>query len=503
MSRKTRFLSALLAALLLAGSLTACATGADDPADTKAPSDTTASSESDDQLKDNLPGDLDFNDDEINIIARDRLGWTDREIAVDKLNGDPINDAVYERNKLVEDRLHVRINHIPDDDWSSYELLGRVENAVNAGTNDYDIISAACYVTLGQSPKGLFANLRDSAYIDFDQPWWSRGLNDATLYKGHQHVLAGAMLLSIYRFAYVTVFNQKLFTDAGQNYLYEYVDNGTWTLDKQISLVPVFHRDNGNNVQDTEGDIYGFISTQHISVDPYWSSCEVDILSRDEDGNFVMVFNSGKLFDVADKVLKLYYETDDSSYIFSTSAYDGHMDNAADMFSEGKGAMATVRIMGLERESVRSMTDKFGIVPMPKFDENQKEYHSMLHDQFSVISVPTTVQGDRLDEVGAVLEALSSTAYRVVKPVYYEETLRTKIAQDPQSSAMLELIVDNLTTDSGIFYTDALGGFQNAFRDIIGSKQNTVTSTYKASVKVTAKKLKNLMLNLDRLADEE
>jgi hypothetical protein len=229
----------------------------------------------------------------------------------------------------------------------------------------------------------------------------------------------------------------------------------------------------------------------------------VDILSRDEDGNFVMVFNSGKLFDVADKVLKLYYETDDSSYIFSTSAYDGHMDNAADMFSEGKGAMATVRIMGLERESVRSMTDKFGIVPMPKFDVNQKEYHSMLHDQFSVISVPTTVQGDRLDEVGAVLEALSSTAYRVVKPVYYEETLRTKIAQDPQSSAMLELIVDNLTTDSGIFYTDALGGFQNAFRDIIGSKQNTVTSTYKASVKVTAKKLKNLMLNLDRLADEE
>ncbi len=497
-----RILASLLAALMLAGSLTACA-NEDDPADTKAPGQTTeAVSEGETELTDNLPDDLDFNDDEINIIARDRLGWTDREIAVDKLNGDPINDAVYERNKLVEDRLNVRINHIPDDDWGSYELLGRVENAVNAGTNDYDIISAACYVTLGQSPKGLFANLRGSSYLDFDQPWWSQGLNDATLYKGHQHVVAGAMLLSIYRFAYVTVFNQKLFTDAGQNYLYEYVDNGTWTLDKQISLVPLFHRDNGNNIQDTEGDVYGFISTQHISVDPYWSSCEVDILSRDEDGEFVMVFNSGKLFDVADKVLQLYYGTDDSSYIFPTSAYDGHMDNAADMFSEGKGAMATVRIMGLERETVRSMTDKFGIVPMPKFDENQKDYHSMLHDQFSVISVPTTVQGDRLDEVGAVLEALSSTAYRVVKPVYYEETLRTKIAQDPQSSVMMELIINSLTTDSGIFYTDALGGFQNAFRDIILSKQNTVTSTYKRSVKQTQNKLNIMIRKLDALADE-
>jgi hypothetical protein len=87
--------------------------------------------------------------------------------------------------------------------------------------------------------------------------------------------------------------------------------------------------------------------------------------------------------------------------------------------------------MGLERESVRSMKDKFGIVPMPKFDEAQKEYRTMLHDQFTVISIPTTVQDERLDMVGAVLEALSSTAYKIVKPVYYEETLRTKIAQDP------------------------------------------------------------------------
>jgi hypothetical protein len=159
--------------------------------------------------------------------------------------------------------------------------------------------------------------------------------------------------------------------------------------------------------------------------------------------------------------------------------------------------------MGLERETVRSMTDKFGIVPMPKFDEKQQEYHTMLHDQFTVIAIPTTVQGDRLDEVGAVLEALSSTAYRIVKPVYYEETLRTKIAQDPQSSEMMELIINSLTTDSGIFYTDALGGFQNAFRDIILSKQNTVTSRYKSSAKMLEKKLNQMMNKLDRLIEKQ
>ena len=493
-----RTLSAILAGFLLAGSLSACATGDDTPEDTKSTAQTTAPvEEGETELSDNLPDDLNFGGEEIVFISRDRDGWYDREIWVEGVNGEPINDAVYERNKLVEQRLNVKITDIPDKD----EPCSEVEIAVNAGTHEYDVMAAACFVTLGQTPRGIYANLRDTAYIDFDKPWWSEGLNDATHYKGTQYVLTGSMLLSIYRFAYATVFNQKLFDDAGQKYLYEYVDNGTWTLDKQISLTPIFHRDNGNSIQDKDGDVFGFISTQHISVDPYWASCEVDILSRDEDGDFAIVFDSGKLHDVAEKVLGLYYGTDNSAYILSTYGSDEHMDGCCDMFAEGKGAMATIRVMGLERESVRSMKDKFGIVPMPKYDETQKEYHTMLHDRFTVIAIPTTAQGDRLDMLSAVLEALSSTGYQIVKPVYYEETLRTKIAQDPQSSIMLDLIINSLTTDSGIFYTDALQGFQNPFRDIILSQQNTVVSKYKAQEAILKNRLKTMMKQLDKLAD--
>ena len=495
-----RILSAILAGLLLAGSLTACATGDDTPTDeTKQPVQTTAAVEEETELSDNLPKDLNFGEEEIIFISRDRDGWYDREIWVQDVSGEPINDAVYERNKTVEQRLNVKITDIPDKD----EPCSEVEIAVNAGTHEYDVMAAACFVTLGQTPRGIYANLRDTAYIDFDKPWWSEGLNDATHYKGTQYVLTGSMLLSIYRFAYATVFNQKLFDDASQPYLYEYVDDGTWTLDKQISLVPIFHRDNGNGIQDQEGDIYGYISTQHISVDPYWASCEVDILSRDEDGDFAIVFDSGKLHGVAEKVLELYYGTDNSAYILSTYGSDEHMDGCCDMFAEGKGAMATIRVMGLERETFRNMTDKFGIVPMPKYDETQKEYHTMLHDRFTVIAIPTTAQGDRLDMLSAVLEALSSTGYQIVKPVYYEETLRTKIVHDPQSSVMMELIINSLTTDSGIFYTDALNGFQNAFRDIILSKQNTVTSTYKKSIKILEKRLRDMTRDLTKLADEQ
>lgn len=84
-----RSLSALLAALLLAGSLTACATGNED-----APQQTTSSEETETSY-DDLPAGLNYKDTEITILSRGRLGWFHDEIMVESLTSDPVNDAIY------------------------------------------------------------------------------------------------------------------------------------------------------------------------------------------------------------------------------------------------------------------------------------------------------------------------------------------------------------------------------------------------------------------------
>lgn len=165
-------------------------------------------------------------------------------------------------------------------------------------------------------------------------------------------------MLSLYRSTYITIFNKDMFTDAGQPFLYEHVENGTWTLDKQISLVPVFHRDNGNNAQDKTGDVYGFVSNDFISVDPYWSSCEVDIIKKNNDGDYEWVFDSAKLYDVTDKVLELYYGTDGGSYIENDDvASEG---TVVSIYSAGNAATATLRIAVLETDFIRGMPQERG-----------------------------------------------------------------------------------------------------------------------------------------------
>lgn len=492
MSKKIRFLSALLASLMLAGALTACGTSGDDN------TQTTDAYEDGVNTDDNLPDDLDYANQEITIISRDREGWTRGEISVENLTGDPVNDAVYERNKAVESRLNVTINSILDRDEDSYAVATKVNQAIQAGSDDYDIMAAAAYTVYPGSVSGNYADLADTLYIDLSKPWWTQGYNEAVSYEGMQFSATGSVLLSTYRFAFVTVFNKALFTDANQPYLYETVKSGEWTLDKQISLVPLLYRDDGDP-KSFRNDVFGLATSKRISVDPYWSSCKLDIIKKNADGDLGLVLDREKLHTVTEKLLQLYYNS--ATLTYSGGAGDPEQGDIRTKFVESHASMATLRIMALENESMRSMEDEYGVVPMPKYDKAQENYYTLLHDQFTVIAVPTTVTDDKLDMVSAVLEAMSSSSYKVLKPVYYEDTLRTKLASDPDTSMMMGIIVDGIYIDLAILDTGF--GVHHALRDMILKNSNTTASRFQSISQSAQKKIDELVKSLDRLAAEK
>ncbi|MBQ3506927.1 MAG: hypothetical protein IJA91_00125, partial [Clostridia bacterium] len=90
-----------------------------------------------------------------------------------------------------------------------------------------------------------------------------------------------------------------------------------------------------------------------------------------------------------------------------------------------------------------------------------------------------------------------------VKPAYYETTLRTKIAQDPQSAEMMDIIIDNIYIDAGIIYTNALSSFHDKFRQIMGSGKNTVTSEYKKVTVLANRALGKMVDKLNSIVDSE
>ena len=489
--KPTRILSLLLAALMLTGTLASCATESENAGDT-APEGATTVSEEDTVPKDNLPDGLNYGGEEINFFSFYEEGMTSGQVTVPDLNSNPINDAVFERNKLVESRLNVKIVNEDDKSGDAYHVVNKTVTLVQSGSTDYDAITSPCWVVLDQSISGTFSNLAGSEYLDLTQPWWTQDFNEACSFQGAQYAASGHLLLGIYRSAYATVFNKAMFTDVGQPYLYGYVDNGTWTLDKQASLVADFHVDsNGNGLQD-ETDRYGLATGQGIYEDPYWASCGLDIVGKNADGEFELIFDSAKLHDAVEKVLFLYYQTEDATYI---------ADDPAGTFAKGTAAMATIRIFSMEGAAMRNMEDAYGVVPMPRLSEDQTSYRSTLHDGFSLVAAPATVHGDHLEMVCAVLEAMGSASYRIVRPAYYETTLRTKLASDPDSSRMMDVITQNLRTDPGYFYVFTFNAFHHGFRNIIASKQNTTISDYAKRAKADQKAVKNVNRRFARLAE--
>ena len=488
----TRFLSLLLASLTLTSFFTACASQTDDQADTDPAFTQAPLEEGETELRDNLPDGLNYNGEEINFYSFYEEGMTSGQVAVPELNSNPVNDAVFERNKLVESRLGVKIINDDDKSGDAYHVVNKTVTLVQSGSTDYDAITSPCWVVLDQSISGTFSNLTGSEYLDLSQPWWTQDFNEACSFQGNQYAASGHLLLGIYRSAYATVFNKSLFTNVGQPYPYEYVDNGTWTLDKQASIVTDFHVDtNGDGLQD-ETDRYGLVTGQGIYVDPYWASCGIDIVSKNEDGEFELIFDSAKLHDTVEKVLYLFYQTEDSTYI---------AEDPAAIFAKGTAAMATIRIFSMEGAAMRNMEDAYGVVPMPRLSTDQTAYRSTLHDGFSVVAAPATIHGDHLEMVCAVLEAMGSASYRIVRPAYYETTLRTKLASDPDSSRMMDVITQNLRTDPGYFYVYTFNSFHHVFRNIIASKQNTTISDYAKRAKADQKNVQSVNRRFARLIE--
>ena len=244
---------------------------------------------------DDVPASVNFSERVINIASSDR-SWYEDEVTVSDLNGEVVNDSVYERNINVENRLGVKINNIKIPYANSNSsTVDAISKAVLSGTPDYDIVYANAYVSIDASIKGIYRDLLSADYLDLSKSYWAQGVTEAVEFKGSQFLATGSIALSTMRFAFVTIFNKNMFDANGISYLYDVVREGKWTLDYQYALVRDMYIDtNGSNTAD-EGDMYGFITNDFISTDPYWLSCNVPILGRDGEGNYSYILDPARL----------------------------------------------------------------------------------------------------------------------------------------------------------------------------------------------------------------
>lgn len=252
----------------------------------------------------------------------------------------------------------------------------------------------------------------------------------------------GANNLTGYDYTHVLVFNKDMVNDNKLDNPYELVDSGAWTFEKYESMVKGITQDiNGDSVMDGD-DIYGYLSQPKAVLPAFWIAADVLSINKDENNYPVFTMPSDQKFiSIFEQVYRM---TWDNNSWFSNQSRTNYDDLLINMFQNEQALFMDITFFYIA--SLRDMDADFGIIPYPKYDEEQKNYYSRI-EGCELTCVPVTA-GD-LERTSIILEALACESYKSVVPAYYEIALKTKYTRDEDSSRMLDIIFENRIFDLG------------------------------------------------------
>ena len=448
----------LIAALLLAG----CGGTSETPDDTAAADTQTAAPSAGDELEnraavDDGLGNPDLGGYEFRIIAdTNASGVNWRYVDADEATGDVVMDAVYKRNTDIEQRFNCTITLVHTAEAG--QLRGWAQTAVTAGDDAFDLYHSHVIQAGNAAAEKLFINWYDMPKVDLTKPWWSQTITETLSYKNQLYLAVGDSALSSIGQTWCTFYNSSLGADYGMGSYFDTVNEGKWTFDFMVSLAKDAYKDlNGNGEKDNE-DQYGYLTQHQSSINAFLWAFDNPILMKDGD-EMEFVYNTEKLADIIEKLVTAFRHGDagirtDVTYV---SPKNGSTHNYnVDMFSESK-AVFTHGVISQSLDYFRDMEDDYSILPYPKWDEAQKEYHTMSDGSHAVEAVPVTVPLDKRETVGIIIEALNAESWKHVVPAYYDTALKFKGTRDDESIAMLDMIVNSRVFDMGYIYSGGKG----------------------------------------------
>jgi len=436
-------------------------------------------------IPDNVPSGLKFEGKTFTILSREEFMFG-YEMGVEEETGDIVNDAIFRRNRSVEERFGITIDviKIPGIWGQEAAFNNTVKNSVKAGDNLYDLIAGYAYFITPLATEGIFLNWAKVPYIDYHAPWWGLDLVNATTIDGKLYFITGDLSLSFISNLTCLFFNRRIQKDYNVVNLYQLVLSGEWTYDKMFEICMEVYRDvNGDGVKN-EGDIFGAALAHGNTCEAIFTSQDQQITQIGDDGYPYFVLNSPRTIKIVENMMTLFYNNRGTYSFPESTEYPERaiFKNGESLFMNGYINTA---------EELRDMDDDFGVVPYPKFDEAQEKYRSRSQDAFSFFSVPATCS--EFEFAGAVTEALAAESYRFLTPTYYEVAMKIKYSRDDETSQMLDIIRNGVQSDFAYTYSNSMNNIVHIFRELTDKKSTDFVSLYEKKEPALEKSLQKLI----------
>ena len=416
------------------------------------------------------------------MLIRANERWI-ADMFAEEMNGDVINDAIFQRNASIADHFNVAITM---QESSHYNAETDAVTSIKAGDDAYDLVVPHGRSAFSYANQLLCLEWNTALpYVNLDAPWWSQDARASFSVAGKLYVMEGDLSYNSIGSADVMLFNKALMTDLGMDYPYETVLEGKWTYDLWTTQVKNASTDlDGDGTIDEKNDRLGYVTQKWVGPMQAFATSGLRVVSKDEDDIPYLSFYSDKTVSI----FEWYFDLIDSDAAYVDTADVSYSSGFIGIFEEARALFTDMNMTDVI--TLRTMEADFGVIPWPKYQETS-EYCTNVDAGTNLFIVPITA-GDP-ERTSVILEAMSKIGSHTVIPAYFEVTLQGKASRDNESAGMLDIIKKALIFDLGYYNSDLSGSYANEFVNFIDSKNREITSWSEKNMKAAQKQLEKIV----------
>ncbi len=401
--------------------------------------------------------------------------WANTVMDAEELNGEVLNDALYNRTAKTEQNFNAEVGFELVKD--TQEVFGR---AVLAGDDLYGMVMLFDASIAAVLTKGYLGFWDEFENISLDERHWDADAAKLYRFGGRQVAVSGDFSLYNYSTRHCYAFNKDML--AGLNLgedLYSLVKDGRWTLEKLYEVAAMAVADTDGDGSYTGADTFGISGsvTRHYSA--LLAGAKVRYVDKNEEGDLYFTIPGS---DYALSVIQKIVELNADNQIF----YNGVKDignNDPSLFRNSHTLFTAAYIN--EVSALRDMESDIGILPAPKYTEEQDRYYSLIEGGALAV-IPKTLGSDKFENTGILLNALAYYSNREVIPAYIEVILKSKVSRDEESAEMIGLIFDTSVNDLGTGVWSSI--MKNNYTSKIFLPRSTDVGSVTASIEPQAAK---------------
>lgn len=487
MKRLLRLLCMVFALVLIAGTFSACVNSTDNSGD-KTSSNVSYGGETSYSYGPVDYGefpyaDTKYDDDtgtiRILCVERARHKYGEQQfVYISENEGNVINSAVQERNNYLSEQYGINLE-ITAVQSPAQDIVVLIQS----NTDEYDVICDSVDRLVTGVSENYYWSL--DTVMNLSHPWWDQQAIETLSLADKHYFLAGAAILTDDDNTYLTLYNKNMYeSNAGLSSkfgdIYTLVRDGKFTIDVYYEMCKaVSHTDSNGE--------WGFNATYGNLSHAYGATvmvngCGVATVAKNENDELYLNVMSEYSVNAFSKVYELMSDqqnTQRAELIIgkspnTTSTYG--FSELQEMFTSGRGLFYNTTASSVSTLKSMSIDFEFGVLPIPKYSEEQDNYCCTVNRYHSsALAIPTSVPTSRLPVIGFALQAMGFYNTDVIR-AYYQTTLQLQAVYTDDDADMLDIVYNNRFYDIGAIFGWGDTGSSNNLINLYGSFISDATS---------------------------